>query len=396
MGGVPRRDLVLLPLISLLTLLVMLVGAEVTARVGWPEQKVNACSVPDRVLGVRYAPNCSSTMKAVEGPWYTNHYNACGYRSDTPCGPVPAGTRRIAIIGTSMSEGYLVEYPDTVAARLGADLSAMCGKPVDVQNLASVYYSGRRLLVRMDEALTLRPSAVLLVIPPYDIEAQLDDAADPITGTDPPARAVPRDRVADGNQVNLRQRLALWLRESRAVTVAEHFLFQQESTYLDLYLRYGDKADFLRPPFSAAWQERLRRFDLLVAELARRAHRANVPFTLAFVPQQAQLMLMEGIDPKPGVDPRALARALAAIASRHGVDFIDTSDALRVERQASRLYYVVDGHPSGVGQPIIARDIARHYTKSPSGLFSDCRTDLVAGEVNDRASGGPAPTRTLK
>ena len=395
MGGLPRRDLVLLPLISLVTLLLMLAGAEVTARIGWPQQKVNSCNVPDRTLGFRYKPNCSSTMKAVEGPWYTNHYNACGYRSATPCGPVPAGTRRIALIGTSLTEGYLVEYPDTIAGRLATDLGAMCGRPVDVQNLAAMGYAGRRLLsLRMDEALTLRPDAVLFVVLPYDIESELEDDTGDNAGQ--AGGVAPRDGVADGNQANLQQRLAMRLRESRAVTVAEHFLFQQGPTYLSLYLRYGDRADFLRPPFSAAWQERLRRFEMLIAELAQRSHRANVPFTLAFVPQQAQLMLMAGIDRKPGVDPTALPRALAAIASRHGVDFIDTSAALRAERRPGRLYYVVDGHPSGVGQPILALDIARHLTKSPSSLFSDCRRDLMARESSDRASGGPASARTFK
>ena len=89
MEKLPRRDIVLLPLISMLTLLCMLAGAEVITRIVWPEQIVNSCQVPDPSLGFRYRPNCSSTMKSAEGPWYTNDYNECGYRSAASCGPVP-------------------------------------------------------------------------------------------------------------------------------------------------------------------------------------------------------------------------------------------------------------------------------------------------------------------
>ena len=78
------------------------------------------------------------------------------------------------------------------------------------------------------------------------------------------------------------------LKQSRALNMAQHFLFRNPSVYLPLYLRYGDKADFLRPPFSplagaAADAGRADR------RLAEKAHRANVPFILGFVPQEAQV-----------------------------------------------------------------------------------------------------------
>ena len=96
--GLPRRDLWLLPLIALLTMLALSAAAEVGARMGWPEQKFNSCKIPDRALGYRFKPNCTSVMKAAEGPWFTNTYNSCGYRSPQSCRAAPAGTRRIALI----------------------------------------------------------------------------------------------------------------------------------------------------------------------------------------------------------------------------------------------------------------------------------------------------------
>jgi hypothetical protein len=393
MDGLPRRDLWLLPLLSLLTVVSMLAGAEVLARVGWPEQISNSCKATDNALGFRYLPHCSSTMKSAEGPWYTNTYNECGYRSPTPCGPVPMGTRRIALIGASLSEGYLVEYPNTIGARLAGDLTTMCRRPVEVQNLAAQGYTGQRVVLRMDEALTLRPDAVLFTLTPYDIESQLDDATQPITGlapkikaqaapvTQPPTAQWLQGGALDGSEASLQRRIVLWLSDSRFSTVARHFLFRNLAVYLPLYLRYGDKADFLRPPLSAPWRERLRRFDLLLGELADRAHRANVPLTLAFVPQQAELALMDGRSPPSGVDPKALPTALAAIAAHQGVAFVDTSQALQAEAAHPELiYYTVDGHPSGLGQPIIARYLAERYSDDAIGPFSECRSIDSSGQ----------------
>ena len=376
MSGLPRRDAWLLPLISILTVLGMLAGGEVCARVVWPEQRQDTCMIQNSALGYRYRPNCSSTMKLVEGPWYTSRYNACGYRSDAPCGPAPAGTRRIALIGASVSGGYGVEYSDTIGARLGADLTAMCGGPVELQNLAAGTgaHQARRLVLRMEEALTMQPSAVLLIQVPFDVKELGDDATVPITSVAQP--------VANANppavpKAELRHRVNEWLKESRAVTVAQHLLFRDVSIYLPLFLHHGDEADYLRPPFTVAWQERLRRFDVLITALANLSRQAGVPFMLAFVPQRAELLLMSDRFAPPGVDPQALPNAMANIAARRGVTFVDTSQVLRAEPKPDQLYYRVDGHPSGPGHKIIARYIAQRYISTANGPFADCRSTTV-------------------
>jgi hypothetical protein len=68
MGGLPLRDLWLLPLVAVLTVIAMLAGAEAAARALWPEQLANACRMSDPVLGFRYRPHCASVMKTREGP----------------------------------------------------------------------------------------------------------------------------------------------------------------------------------------------------------------------------------------------------------------------------------------------------------------------------------------
>jgi hypothetical protein len=357
MHDLPRRDIWLLPLISILTVLGMLAGAEVVSRFVWPAQLTNSCRMPDAALGFRYQPNCSSLMKTPEGPWYTNTYNSCGYRSDAPCGPLPAGHRRIALIGSSLSEGYLVEYPNTIAARVETDLTKMCGAPVEVQNLGAVGYDNAKLSQRMDEALRLRPDAVFWVTDPYDLEAMLPGTAS--TSTAPP-------------KPGLQQRVFGALKESRTFAMAQHFMFRNRSVYLPLYLLYGDKADFLRPPFTPSWQARLQVLDNFVGTLAERAHRAGIPFMVAYLPQEAQVELMTDRNMPPGIHPGALPAAIAAIAARHDVGFADSSVALRAMPTPERLYYQVDGHLSGQGQPVVAAYIARSLADEPGGPFADC------------------------
>ena len=136
---------------------------------------------------------------------------------------------------------------------------------------------------------------------------------------------------------------------------------------MPLYLNYGDNADFLRPPFTSRWQERLRIFDLLLTELSNAAEKRGVPLTIAFVPQLAETALQASKSVPAGVDPDALPQALREITSRHGAAFVDTSRDLRKQQNPMLLYYRVDSHPSGAGQPIIAHQIAEHYLDARTG-----------------------------
>lgn len=365
-GGTPARDLWLLPLISILTVLVMLAAAEVCARFWWPEQLDNSCRIPDSQVGFRYRPHCSAAMKSAEGPWYTNDYNGCGYRSAAPCGPLPDGTRRIAMVGSSVSEGYLVEYANTIGARLESEMSELCGAPVEVQNLAAYGYNGRRLVLRVEEALTLKPAAVLLVIMPFDVLDQ--DHEEPGASSREAAGAGPPSQ-------SLVHRLFELASYSRSLTVARSLIFANDPTlYAQLYLHNGDKADFLRPPLTAAWEERLRRFEFWISQIADRTSSAGVPLTVVFVPNQAQVSLAASPSVLPSADPEVLQKAIETIAHRHGFRFIDELQALETVSRPGTLYYQVDGHPSGKGQRFVAHDVAEHYVDDERGPFTNCRS----------------------
>jgi hypothetical protein len=239
---------------------------------------------------------------------------------------------------------------------------------VEVQNLGALASFGDQLLLRMDEALRLRPSAVLLVVAPFDLQEDLAHAAGP---SPPPT--------------SMRERAVQTLKDSRALEMAQHYLFRDPSIYLPLYLRYGDRADFLRPPFTEQWRERLRVLDKIVAGLTVRAQHADVPFVIAFIPQEAQVALMApGRHAPPGVDPIALPTAIGAIAARHGAAFIDTSLGLRNDPAPEHFYYTVDGHLSGEGHPAVGAYIAQRLAEDPGSSFADCTASTRHGMKAER------------
>ncbi len=386
MSGTPSRltlrDAWLLPLICLATVLIMLIGAEAAAQVFWPEEKENSCVVHDNtLLGFHNRPHCISRMKAAEGPWYTNQYNDCGYRSMASCAAPPPGVRRVAFIGASISGGHLVEYEHTIATSLGQTLTAMCPAPVQIQNLALAGYTGRKNIFKMAEALKLHPQAVVLVQTPVDIENQLDDPLPPITAAMLAAPPTGAGRAKKPSHAGLTQQVSNLFRESRAVVVAQHFMFSDPTVYIPLFLANGDKAGFMKPPFTPKWTARLARFDELIAALADQAHQAGVPFVLVFVPHQAEIAMEAGAPRPAGIDPYAFPKALEAIAHRHGVVFVDSSDVLRARPDPASLYYRVDGHPSGRGQPMIGADLAKRIAGLKSGPFSDCLGPAVGGRA---------------
>lgn len=363
----PRRDYLLLPLLCLLTVVALVGIAEIGTRVAYPEEKEDSCKRPDATLGYRFAPGCASRTKAAEGPWVTNRYNECGYRTAQPCGPTPSGARRVAVVGSSVSAGYLVPYESSIVNLVAERLQGECGGPVEFQNLGGIGYIWNKVYARMDEALALRPLVVMMVVIPFDLEQTVDT---PVAAP-PGAGALKLDAVATTGVMAQLHRV---IGSSRAFAVAQHFLFQNVPFYTNLYLRYGDKADFLRPPFPPSWQHRFHDFDVLMEGIAAKARAAGVPFVLAVVPQRAQAALAASRQARPGIDPMAFDREIAGIAARHGIDDIDvTPDFARQPNPAADYYYAVDGHINPLGSHLVAQAVARRFV-SDLPAFNTCTT----------------------
>src|SRR5262249_38651231 len=147
---------------------------------------------------------------------------------------------------------------------------------------------------------------VVLVVVPFDLE-----------------QSQPTQPAKDRAPPSLMKRVESSVDKSRAVVAAQHVLFENVDEYVSLYLRYGDKADFLRPPFGPLWHKLLTDYDRLLGRIADRLHDQGVPLLLVFVPQRAQAALLSEHAGPPSIDPYAFGQAIGQTAARHHVDYID-------------------------------------------------------------------------
>ncbi|MBB5315608.1 SGNH/GDSL hydrolase family protein [Tunturibacter empetritectus] len=363
----PRRDLFVLPALSILTLLVLLIASEAAARFFFPEQKTDYCEIPNARLGFSYKPGCITHVKAAEGPWVINQYNDCGYRSRESCGPKPSGTTRIALIGSSIAEGWLVGYDQSFNARTAKDLTARCHRPVEIQNLGRQACSLTCISRRADEALALKPDVLLMTINASDIETLTE--ADMATRFQP---TVPAHKDPATEKRSPVRRIKSLFAESRAMIVIEHYLFQDAATYLRLALINTNATGFLHTPFNSAWEQRFHNLDILLSETAAKAHEANVPFVLVEFPSAAQTAALVLNDPAQKLDPDAINTRLAQISSSHGIKFVNTLNAFRETPASNKLYYLADGHLDGEGQALISGPLVEQLTDSSDPVIAGC------------------------
>lgn len=370
----PRRDLWLLPLLSLLTIAVCLVGAEVIARHLFSAGNVaSQCLVTDAKIGWRYRCNCTRQTKTLEGPLVAESYNACGYRTHEPCGPKPPGTTRIALLGSSTGVGSYVPYNEAFAPRTAATLTQILGRPVEVQNLSRVACYPLCSFRLVDEALSLKPDVLVMITDPFDIEhlnpAEMDRRFQPM-GAEAVMAEVRNGDAGAASKRDLVKRLKEFMNGTRMGFAAQHYMFQNTSLYARIYLHYGDRADYLRVPFAPAWEKRFEAFDVLVDEMAQKARDAHVPFVLLEQPSLGQAAVLKMQTIPQGIDPRAFNQRLRQIAERHGVQFADPLDLFNQQTSISGLYYIVDTHPNSAGHALLAQALVRQLLKDDRSVMT--------------------------
>lgn len=353
--SVPRRDLILLPLIFVSTLLVCVLAAEGVARVVWPEHTVDQCM--RQAENGQPKPNCMGLSKAAEGPWVENRYNQCGFRATGPCAPASLGTARIAVVGSSTSFGYLVPFDRVWSVVAARQITQQCGTPVDVQSLVEIP-KGRKGFGNLNDTalhlpliVAMRPNLVVLLITPFDLFDMPEFGFDPDKARQTPISGEPPPEGLFGLAKAV-------LSDSRAFTFVQHHLYNNVPFYISTYLHYGDRADFIRAPLSAAWQVRVEYFDRAIAYLAGRLRSEGVPLLVAFAPQQAQAYIIATGFRSPGLDPEVLEEALKASAERHGVGFADGASAFARVPEPQDDFYHTDGHLNASGQERLGHAVA--------------------------------------
>lgn len=365
----PRRDYIILPLLSLLTVVVMFCITEITTRVFWQKDEDNPCRVPDSRLRFRYLPNCTARIKAFESPWVDHAYNDCGYRSKASCRNRARRTIRIALLGTSFSEGYMVPYDSTVGGLSERELTRVCRRPVEIQNLSALV-STMDVYHRVDAALDLHPDLVMILLAPHDVEYMSGDKE--MASRKDPRPINPGDNVVAA--ASPLKRLSTFLKGSRTMQVAQHFLFQNGQTYVRLYLLYGDHADFLRSPLTPLWETRFAKLDVLLGEMADAFHSHGIPTVFVAGMQRAEAQLLSSHDLPSGIDPYAFERETSEISAKHGIISIEVDRDFSRLPDAGRFFYPVDGHLNTEGSELFGTYVWRQLLAKDLPVFSGCST----------------------
>jgi hypothetical protein len=261
----------------------------------------------------------------------------------------------------------------------GRLLAKQCGRPVEFQNLGAYGIGMMDVYHRTAEALALKPDILLLAFSPYDITPEIS-----------PDMMAERDNRAPGTMKRqslpkpnswIRNFLVIPLKESRAITVLQHFMYLKPETYANLFMYYGDNADYLRTPLSPRWRQRFSNLDLLIGDINKKADAASVPLVVLVGSMPSQVALAN-IPSRKGVDPALFGAEVEQITSKYHVLTIDPLPDFTTRPDAMTLVYPVDGHFSPPGQQIIAEELSRKLLSSGLSAFSGCdRTGKAA--LND-------------
>lgn len=372
-------DYLILPMLSLLTMSLFLGSAEFAARAHWPKNTRDSCLIHDSA-GLHYKPGCVSKVKIPEGPWVLSHYNDCGLQSDFPCHPKPPGDIRIAILGSSSAEGYMVPYEESYAAGLERELSQQCGRTVQVQNLAVAGTHLTDAARRTGEALALQPDLVLIVLTPYDLWKEIAEVSSERhalaqleglpakTGLNLNARIEPVKQV---------------IRESSALLMLRHFLYQDSQTYLDFFLLTNTGgADFLDVPFPPRWEQGFAHLDGLLGEMADKIHDQRIPFAIVPSFHRPQVALMNAGNAFPGKDPYAFEKEIARIAEKQGIVDLEVTQEFQRTSRTESLFYLADGHLNPRGHSVLAESLSRQILQTqilkPAGCSVNPTSNMLA------------------
>jgi hypothetical protein len=351
----PARDYILLPLLSMLTVVALFGAAEIATRFLWPKEDNDVCLIRDSIGGYHARPNCTVRLKNAEGLWANYHYNECGYRTDASCGPKPPGALRIALLGSSVAQGLNIPYEQTFATRAARELARATRRDVQIENLGMQNVSPLYCYRRLNEALALQPDLIVYVITPFDLEQrmeplQLEHRNDPNSVISTPAIQYRPSRL---------KLLQYQVNESRAVLVAQHFLFSDSDFFLRVFMNYGDKADYLRQPLTPSWQARFSNLNLLVTDMASRLHHAGVPLIVMAVPSRPEAVLASTAHAPPHTDPFAFSRLLQDMTLKAGAKYVNAVEEFSRFPHSEQFFYVVDQHVTPEGHAVLSRALVR-------------------------------------
>ena len=391
-AALPRRDWLLLPLLSVLTILLLTAATELLARQFFyqsPNVQQYCAAAEARAGSVRWKPNCVCRTKTPESPWTEYRFNSCGHRADMECGAKPEGVYRIVMIGTSTVMGLEVEQEQSFGALLPAELTRLTGRRIELYNEASIEENPEQVAKSFPEVLRAHPDLFLWVLNPWDLQVEPEFSSARSQMPKPPqptSRLLavvglrsPADRNVALAAKSPFDSLRAVYANSRTALMLEHFLYQSQSQYIQSFLGSGD-AWFLKTQSDAQRQLRLRRFAAYDAQIGAQARAAGVPVVVVLTPNRAQTALLSRGTWPAGFDPNKLNDELRAIVEANGQSYLDILPAFRQIPHPERNYFPVDTHPTVAGHALLATLLAKELSETTPALWDiDARQTLPEG-----------------
>jgi hypothetical protein len=383
----PLRDWILLPLLSLMTVLVLLATMELIARVnggsGSEQQGIGPCIVSnDPSTGVRFVPNSECRDRSMESSWTDYMFNSHGHRAGWEYGLKEPETYRIVMTGSSIALGFVVDRDKSFAALLPGEISARIGRKVELYNESMGYAGGgtpHSVLLRFDEIRAASPDAVLWVLTPYDIEnvssigwvKNLNQyGARGVAENPQPNTHFEQTILRIGSRLGIKsipQGLLKWADKANSQiqfqNYLKHFLYESQSLYVNASLNGPpEKIGFLNKEWGPVWTDRLHEFDGYAGTIIAKANAAGLPVIAVFVPDAQLAAIISKGDWPAEDDPFKLDHELGASIIRHGGIYLDILPDYQNDPNSEKGYFRFNGHPDAAGHAKIAKMIAREIT----------------------------------
>ncbi|MGD0729664.1 MAG: hypothetical protein ABR956_00265 [Terracidiphilus sp.] len=381
----PRRDWILLPAISLLTICAIVGATDLVSRsmFAFTKAQVEDCMAlrgsPPAARGI---PGCVCTEKIPENQPVAYRFNSSGYRADADFAPRPPEIYRIVLVGSSFPLGMRVPVDQTLTTLLPAELSQRTGRRVELFDQALPGVGGRpyNVALRLDDALAVKPDMILWMFTPRDIEQGPAN----LPGNNAASTLYPRSESwmrrirrqiealfakphpeSSGATIGGSSNSTSILREfwDRTALTLRHYMFQSQAIYVKSFLLDpGGQAEFLRTEPNAEAKAKIGECEKYAAEVEQRAAAAGVPLVAVFVPNRAQAAMLSMGEWPPGFDPYKLDSDLRSSMVSHGGTYIDILPDFRTMPNPEQFYFPVDGHPDARGHAMLAAMVARELT----------------------------------
>lgn len=372
----PRRDWILLPILSLATVIVIVTVLAFVAHKTFSKTTsgVRACLDMSDPSGVRGIPNCEIWEKNAEGPPVKYKFNSCGHRANMDCGPKPPGTYRIVMVGSSYAFGQDIPTEKTIASLLPVLLSQRTGRSVDLYNEGMGQAYARNVALHFDEALAAQPDVILWLLTKYDIERAT------VVGTDLnfiPSSVAGNTRAKIAYRVKqiaamktnserlgfIEQYAEDLFQVSETGTMLMHGMYKSQSLYMKAALiNSGHRLWYVQAESDPVSRQYLQQFEDYAAQIANKARAAGIPLVAALMPDRVQAAMLSNGDWSSDFSPLRLDDEIRAVVTRYGGTYVDVLRDFRNIPSSEQYYLPVDGHPDERWQPIVAGLLAEKLT----------------------------------